>query len=206
MQPGYGETPVSPDDLAALTPLAIELLGHSPTQAAIFDLEQGIQDAVAERLLAAVLAGELTLPSILTDQFVRELHAQLYADVWHWGGKYRLREVNIGVPPELIAVETRTALENIQFRWNETDALNSRQLGIEVHAALVRIHPFVDGNGRTTRLLADLTYAAAQDSESDVFFYDWNLDKAEYIRHLREFDLHRDSTDLTAFVSVRKLR
>ncbi|GAB7065924.1 Fic family protein [Mycolicibacterium hodleri] len=26
-----------------------------------------------------------------------------------------------------------------------------------------RIHPFVDGNGRTTRLLADLVFAAAQD-------------------------------------------
>ncbi|MBL7325420.1 Fic family protein, partial [Escherichia coli] len=48
------------------------------------------------------------------------------------------------------------------YRWVHTDDWTGRQLGIVVHADLVRIHPFTDGNGRTTRLLADLVYATVQ--------------------------------------------
>ena len=72
-----------------------------------------------------------------------------------------------------------------------------------VHAETVRIHPFVDGNGRTTRLLADLVFAAAQDPT--VQQYDWDLDKPRYIELLRAFDVHRDVTDLAAFVGVEQI-
>ncbi|MFF5083844.1 Fic family protein [Actinoplanes sp. NPDC000266] len=36
-----------------------------------------------------------------------------------------------------------------------------RELGIAAHAEIVRIRPFADGNGRSTRLLADLVFIAA---------------------------------------------
>lgn len=61
-----------------------------------------------------------------------------------------------GVAPEQIAVDLRNALDSIQYRWNTTQDWTPRELGIAAHAELVRIHPFTDGNGRTTRLLADL--------------------------------------------------
>lgn len=69
------------------------------------------------------------------------------------------------------------------------------------HAA--RIHPFVDKNGRTTRLLADLVFAAAQDPTVEQ--YDWDLDKQRYIALLRAYDAHRDVTDLAAFVGVEPI-
>jgi Fic family protein len=53
-----------------------------------------------------------------------------------------------------------------------------------VHAETVRIHGFVDGNGRTTRLLADLVFLAAQDAEA-IGTYDWDIDKRRYIALLR---------------------
>ncbi|WP_461671417.1 Fic family protein [Mycobacterium tuberculosis] len=56
-----------------------------------------------------------------------------------------------------------------------TDDWTGRQLGIVVHADLVLIHPFTDGNGRTTRLLADLVYATVQNPTE--LQYDWELDK-----------------------------
>ena len=67
----------------------------------------------------------------------------------------------------------------------------------------VRIHPFVDGNGRTTRLLADLVFAAAQDSDP-VLQYDWNVDKVSYINLLRRYDMSRDVTDLARLLEVRR--
>ena len=66
----------------------------------------------------------------------------------------------------------------------------------------VRIHPFADGNGRTTRLLADLVFAAAQDSDP-VMQYDWNIDKASYIDLLHRYDINRDITDLADFLEAR---
>jgi Fic family protein len=66
----------------------------------------------------------------------------------------------------------------------------------------VRIHPFADGNGRSSRLLADLVFAAAQDSETPEL-YDWRIDKRRYIDLLREYDRHRDPRELAAFIDTR---
>lgn len=79
-----------------------------------------------------------------------------------------------------------------------------RQLGIAVHAEVVRVHPFVDGNGRATRLLADLAFLAAQDGDV-VEVYDWHLDKRTYIDLLREYDQHRDVSDLASFITTQPL-
>ncbi|MEV0105224.1 Fic family protein [Nocardia sp. NPDC050799] len=121
---------------------------------------------MTEELLLAVIAGGLNVNELLTDHFLRDLHRRLYGDIWIWAGSFRRRELNIDVAPEQIAVELRMSLETIHYRWNCTDDWSPRRLGIAVHAETVRIHPFTDGNGRTTRLLADLVYAAAQDVES----------------------------------------
>ncbi|WP_206691053.1 Fic family protein [Quadrisphaera sp. INWT6] len=91
----------------------------------------------------------------------------------------------------MIAVEFRQTLESIAYRWQHTDDWTARVLGIAVHVGLVRIHPFVDGNWRATRLLADLVFAAVQNPESPDLF-DWDVDKAACIAHLRRYDRSRD--------------
>jgi len=200
ISPGYGETPIDGDELDALLPSACELLGDPITKAAVYDLEQAIQDEVAEELLTSVIAGELALDELLTDRFVRDLHRRLYGDIWIWAGAFRKRELNIGVAPEQIATELRSSLETIRYRWDRTDDWTAHQLGIAAHAEVVRIHPFTDGNGRTTRLLADLIFVAAQTTD-DPAVYDWNLDKRQYIDLLHHYDQHRDVTELAAFVA-----
>lgn len=148
-----------------------------------------------------VLAGTLIVPELLTDHFVRALHRRLYAPVWEWGGRHRTRETNIGAAPERIVVDLRNALDDLRYRWEHTSGLTPRALGLDAHAALVRVHPFVDGNGRVTRLLADLVFLAAQDDEP-LFAYDWEIDRGEYIRLLRQYDQSRDATALVAYVPV----
>lgn len=64
-----------------------------------------------------------------------------------------------------------------------------------------RIHPFADGNGRTTRLLADLVYIAAQERAN--LQYDWDVDKTRYIQLLREFDVRRNADELVEFIGVQ---
>lgn len=200
--PPYGETLVDDEDLAQLTEQARDLLGDSVTLADLYDLEQAIQVQVTEELLTQVLDENLCTDDMLHDHLLRDLHSQLYGDIWKWAGQFRLRETNIGVAPEMIAVELRTALDDLRYRWQNTDDLTPRQLGINAHAATVRIHPFVDGNGRATRLLADLLFASAQDDQI-LQQYDWDLDKAEYIRLLREYDQTRNAIALAALIEIR---
>ena len=179
-------------------------LGGTVLKADVYDLEQSIGDEVQRDLLVAVVDASLTLAQLLSDTFLYELHRKLYGDIWQWAGLRSKRERNIGVAPELIAVELRSSLENILYRWDHTDDWDARVLGLVAHAETVRIHPFVDGNGRSTRLLAELVFVAAQDGP-DLWTYDWDIEKTAYIQALRQYDLARDASALVELVPILPL-
>lgn len=205
IDPGYGETPLDGDELAALLPGAREVLSDPPTKSDVYDLEQAVQTAVTEDLIGSVLEGTLGVEDVVTDHFLRSVHAQLYGDIWAWGGKLRRREINIGVAPEQIAMDLRCSVDGILYRWQHTSDWTAHQLGVALHAETVRIHPFADGNGRSTRLLADLTLLAAQGADEPPATYDWDVDKRQYIEALRRYDQHRDPTELAAIVTSRPI-
>lgn len=167
----------------------------------MYDLEQEIERQTETDLLLSVLEGKLTVADLLTDSFVRELHSRLYADVWLWGGRFRARELNIGVPPEAIMTELHMSLGNLAYRWEHTQDWSPRELGMAVHAETVRIHPFVDGNGRSTRLLGQLVFVAAQPGPG-VEVFDWDVDKEAYVRALRRYDVSRDPRELARLVDL----
>lgn len=202
--PDYGETLLTEEERDALTAEASEILGEPVRKADLYDLEQRIQEEVAGDLVAEVIDGALTPSELLTDHFVRALHQRLYRPVWAWGGRQRSRETNIGIAPDRIAVELRNSLADLRYQWEHTTGVAPRFLGIAAHAALVHIHPFVDGNGRVTRLLADLLFLAAQDDEA-VLAYDWEVERRTYIRLLGEYDMTRDPTALVEFIPVGEL-
>lgn len=202
--PDYGETPLDGDELDALLPRTRHALGGSPSKAEVYDLEQAIQDDVAHDLTTSVLTSTISLSDLLTDHFLRDLHRRLYEDIWTWAGVFRARELAQGVAPELLTSELRESLDTISYRWRATSDWTPKQLGMVVHAETVRIHPFADGNGRTTRLLADLVFAAVQDGP-DVDLFDWSVDKRTYIALLRAYDQHRDVRELADFVGLRSL-
>jgi fido (protein-threonine AMPylation protein) len=199
--PEYGVTLLTDEEQVALTDEARALLGVPIRKADLYDLEQQVQTHVADELVEHVLAGGLTIDELLTDHFVRELHQLLYAPIWTWGGRQRSRETNIGVAPEQITVSLRTSLDDLRFRWEQDGTVTGRELGISTHASLVHIHPFVDGNGRATRLLADLVFLAAQD-EGDVLAYDWDFDRDAFIGLLRDDDRTLDPKALIESVPV----
>ncbi|PPG87997.1 cell filamentation protein Fic [Rathayibacter rathayi] len=205
IEPGYGETPLEPDEADALTPQAREIFGGRPMKVELYEAEQAVSVEVGTAFLEDVVAGRLVLADLLSDVFVRTLHRALYGDLWTWAGRYRTRDLNIGVEPAHIAVEFRGSLETIRYRWENTDDWTPRELGIVVHAEAVRVHCFVDGNGRATRLLADLVFLAAQDAEADVETYDWAVDKRQYIALLRDYDMSRDPRLLAEFVPIRRV-
>ncbi len=199
LDPGYGDPLLPFEELDALLPELRKSLPDPITKTAIYDLEQSIENEVAEELLTAVLNGDMGVETLLSDQFLRDLHGRLYRDIWTWGGQYRRYLFNIGIDWHLIPGEVRGALDTVRIRWIHNQDWTARELGIAAHADVVRIHPFPDGNGRATRLLADLVFVATQTSQ-DVEFYDWKINKSRYIELLRDYDRHRDPRALAAFI------
>jgi fido (protein-threonine AMPylation protein) len=43
--------------------------------------------------------------TLLNDDFSKNLHTQLFGEVWKWAGKYRESELNIGIAPHLVTAE-----------------------------------------------------------------------------------------------------
>lgn len=198
---GYGETPLDPEEAGALTAQARALLGDDPTKADLYEAEQAVLAEVSEDLLDAVADGALGLDEILSDHFLRDLHLRLYGDIWTWAGRFRTREMNIGIAPEQIAMALRASLENARYRWS-TPRTGQRASS----ESPCTLRPFESirsstANGRTTRLFADLAFLAAQGDES-LESYDWAVDKDRYIALLREYDRTRDPRPLAMFIPV----
>ena len=90
----------------------------------------------------------------LTENIVKDLHAILTENIII-GGIYRNQEVRISgagfTPPagNEMYMQIKGFYEDLKTKSD----LNSIELAAWTHAEFVRIHPFIDGNGRTSRLL-----------------------------------------------------
>ncbi|MDO8826801.1 mobile mystery protein B [Methylophaga sp.] len=93
-------------------------------------------------------------PNILTAEFVRELHKRLFGDVWSWAGTFRTTEKNIGIAPYLISQQLHLLLDDTVF-WIQNSTYPPLELAARFHHRLVYIHPFPNGNGRHSRIIAD---------------------------------------------------
>lgn len=71
------------------------------------------------------------------------------------GGDFRTRERNIGIPYYEIAMALQQLLADAAA-WIEHQAYPPAEIAVRLHHRIVQIHPFPNGNGRHTRLMADL--------------------------------------------------
>ena len=141
----------------------------------------------------------------LTEKIVKDIHAILMTNIMV-GGIYRNVEIMISgashTPPA--GHEMYAQIKNFYIDLDEKDALNAIELSAWTHAEFVRIHPFVDGNGRTARLLMNYQllgcgFPAISISTSDRYDYYTALDK--YASH-RQID---DFVEMIATLEEKKL-
>ena len=114
----------------------------------------------------------------LAESTVKDIHAILTENIMT-GGIYRNVEVYISgaahTPP--VPSEMYRQIKSFYADLSEKDAANVIELAAWTHAEFVRIHPFVDGNGRTSRLLMNyqlmaygfLPVSIAKESRLDYF-------------------------------------
>jgi Fic-DOC domain mobile mystery protein B len=96
------------------------------------------------------------LDSLLDDKTVRDLHRDMFGDVWGWAGKYRRRELNIGVEPARVGIEVRNLGHDARFWFGKSSTMPVEEAAARLHHRLVQIHPFPNGNGLLSRELTDL--------------------------------------------------
>ena len=92
---------------------------------------------------------------ILSEDFLKTLHRKMFGGIWKWAGTFRTTERNIGVAPYEIQPKLRILFDDIKF-WIENMTYPEQEIAIRFHHRLVQIHPFPNGNGRISRLMADL--------------------------------------------------
>jgi Fic-DOC domain mobile mystery protein B len=96
---------------------------------------------------------------VLSEAFLRRLHGRMFANVWKWAGQFRDTPRNIGVEAWEIAPQLRLLLDDARY-WVEHQTYGADEIAVRFHHRLVWIHPFANGNGRLSRLAADLLIVA----------------------------------------------
>ena len=95
----------------------------------------------------------------ISEDDIKNIHKIVLAGIDdEWAGKYRLRQVFItGAPQEPPGPEEVPYRMKKLIEWlKDQQGVHPVKVAADLHYRFVVIHPFVDGNGRTTRLLMNL--------------------------------------------------
>jgi len=143
-KPIPGETPI--DDISGLKPKGVT------TRAQLNDVEaRNIRKAVMRYLLVKPTRRQAPF----TLDWCYKLHRQMFGDVWRWAGQKRTTGLNLGVPTHQIDVELKALMDDLAY-WRKTGELDIIEQVTRLHHRAVVIHPFLNGNGRWSRLLANI--------------------------------------------------
>lgn len=92
---------------------------------------------------------------IFTEEFIRKVHRQMYADVWAWAGDYRKTNKNLRVDKWQIPSSVKSLIDDANY-WHENKIYSPEEIAIRFKHRIVSMHCFPNGNGRHSRLMADI--------------------------------------------------
>ena len=186
-----GQTPLSEDEQVGLK------ISSITTREELDEFEQ----LNIEKAIQWTFGKKLKAEQLFSEKFIKDLHKRMYGEVWKWAGTFRTSEKNIGVKSYLIGIEFKQLLDDAVY-WTQNKTYNSQEIAIRFKHRLVSIHCFANGNGRHSRLMADLIMEKLYNEK----FFSWgsnNLVKATetrtaYIKAVKKAD-QQDLLPLIAF-------
>lgn len=140
-----GQTPFDEEEKDGLLILTIATRGE------LDEFEQQNIEKAVQWILGRTFKPEL----FFTEDFVRMLHKRMYADVWAWAGEFRKTNKNIGVDKWKIPSDLKYLLDDAKY-WHENNTYTQDEIAVRFKHRIVSIHCFPNGNGRHSRLLADI--------------------------------------------------
>ncbi len=120
--------------------------------------QAALNEAEAANILKAVTKYLAARPSKRAARFdvawMKRLHAEMFGDVWNWAGTLRKHNPNIGCDWPVIEQELYALSADHAARVAAGMPLIEQAAWL--HHRAVQIHPFKNGNGRWSRLLANI--------------------------------------------------
>jgi Fic-DOC domain mobile mystery protein B len=155
-----GSTPLEHEELAALIP------DHITTQAEL--------NAWEEKNILIAQQWALRQKEILSVSFIKKLHERMFNETWKWAGEFRKSEKNIGIHWPQISIKIKELCDDVQYQLDH-NTFSKDEIAVRFHHRLVFIHPFVNGNGRHARLMADLLIMQQGDTR-----FSWGMNQDLY--------------------------
>jgi Fic-DOC domain mobile mystery protein B len=140
-----GQTPLDEDEKNGLL---------IPTIASRQELDEFEQQNIEEAMMW-VFNKSFKAELVLHEKFICSLHKRMYQHVWSWAGKFRKTDKNLGIDKWQIPVELKTLCDDTLY-WINHQTYNTDEIALRFKHRLVSIHCFSNGNGRHSRLMADI--------------------------------------------------
>lgn len=140
-------TPLEAEDFEELIPTDIA------TRAELNAVER--DNIVAARLWAFTGRPITEAHRLFQTSVIDDVHRHMFGNVWRWAGKRRTRATTVGVAPAQIVTQLRATLDDARY-WHDNGTFAPVEAAVRIHHRLVFVHPYVNGNGRHARLVADL--------------------------------------------------
>lgn len=176
-----GQTPLEEEEKEELRIKTISTRGE------LDEFEQ----ANIEEAVEWSLKGNPRLEKILSVNFIKEVHKRMFAEVWGWAGTTRMTNKNIGVDKYQIEIELKKLMSDCRF-WIKNHTFPEDEIAIRFKHRLVKIHPFPNGNGRHSRLCADILISKGLKNELFTWgsknITDQSETRTEYLNAIYEAD------------------
>jgi Fic-DOC domain mobile mystery protein B len=193
---GVGQTPINEEELDGLKIRTITL------QVELNEFEQ----YNIEKALLWLRGQRLTMDHVLSELFVLRIHAKMFGEVWQWAGNFRKTEKNLGVNSVMIRIALKELINDAKY-WMINEIYTPEELAIRFKHRLVSIHCFSNGNGRHSRVMADVIMEKLYNKPP----FQWgkadaigvNTIRMEYLKSLRQADQH-EYQPLIAFALGRE--
>jgi Fic-DOC domain mobile mystery protein B len=88
-------------------------------------------------------------------EWMQQLHYDMFGNVWDWAGMFRKVELSIGIKAYLVPTTLKELADDITF-WDKHKTFDIYETATRIHHRAVQIHPFQNGNGRWSRMLANI--------------------------------------------------
>lgn len=193
-----GQTPLDEEEKDEL------LIASIATRGELDEFEQQNIEQAIQWTLGRSFKSEV----IFTEDFIRTVHKRMYSDVWAWAGEFRKTNKNIGVDKWQIPSDLKYLMDDVKY-WHENKIYPPDEIAVRFKHRIVSIHCFPNGNGRHSRLMADIiiqkiykqpvfTWSAAQSfSNGAVDLSSQGNARAAYLKAVKAADIGDYSLLLT---------
>ena len=140
-----GQTPLDNEETSEL------LIPTISTRGELDEFEQKNIEQAVQWILTRSFKPE----TVFNEYFIRTVHKRMFGEVWAWAGEFRKTNKNIGIDKWGIPTQLKGLLDDALY-WYNNGTYPNDEMAIRFKHRIVSIHCFPNGNGRHSRIMADI--------------------------------------------------